>query len=107
MPSTGECSITVPYSTTNYRGLVVTDIYDNTTYEENVEIRLRCISRGWAIAVVIIVPLLFLFLVITVLIIMLICVYKWKSIKTCFSGKLDSSNNSHQLVGISYKREDL
>ena len=38
VPTIGECSLTVPYGSTNYRGLIVTEIPNNPDWEENVEI---------------------------------------------------------------------
>ena len=80
----GECSVPVPYSSINYRGLVVTSIPDNPNWEENEEIRLRCVRRGWAIAIVVILPMVFVPIFILVpIVIVALCLYKHDSLKRC------------------------
>ena len=89
VPLVGECTLTVPYGS-DYRALIVTDVPDNVNWEENVEVNLHCVSRGWAVAVVVLVPLLTIAGVIGAVITSIVCYIKRESIKDCFSGQMPS-----------------
>ena len=89
VPSVGECTLTVPYGS-DYRALIVTDAPDDVNWEENVEVNLHCVSRGWAVAVVVLVPLLTIAGVIGAMITAIVCYIKRESIKDCFSSRMPS-----------------
>ena len=101
VPSVGECTLTVPYGS-DYRALIVTDIPDNVDWEENVEVNLGCVSRGWAVAVVVLVPLLTVAGLIAAVIAGIVCYIKRRSIKDCFSGRMSSPRHAFPLMQPSY-----
>ena len=90
-PMIGECSLIVPYGS-NYRALIVTDIPEDPDWEENVEISIHCSNRAWAFAVVVLVPMLAVVLCVAAGVVAFVCWLKWDSLKSCFSGQIQSSS---------------
>lgn len=59
-PSSGRCTVSIPYGTGSQLALVVTTIPENVDWGENVDVNTSCNRRDWVFALIVLLPLLVL-----------------------------------------------